>query len=119
MTQAASSTATTDPGVPTGRPSDPGLARTIAPDTTVDEVPPKVSDESFIKKIVNKAVQDVIQDETYSHEATSVWTNKIVELLVRTLVNIDRDNKYIGELLTCHRCVNSAPTCHCVFDKVF
>lgn len=64
----------------------------------VDEIPPKVSDEAFIKKVVTKAVQDVIQEEKYSHEATSVWANKIVELLVRTFVNIDRDNKYIGTL---------------------
>lgn len=55
----------------------------------------KVSDEALIKKIVNQAVQDIIQDEPYSHEATRIWTNKIVEKLVRTLVQIDRDNKYI------------------------
>lgn len=55
----------------------------------------KVADEDFIKRIVNKAVQDVIEDEPYSHDASSLWTNKIAELLVRTFVNIDRDNKYI------------------------
>lgn len=58
----------------------------------------KVADEDFIKRIVNKAVQDVIEDEPYSHDASSLWTNKIAELLVRTFVNIDRDNKYIGML---------------------
>ncbi|CAN8073014.1 unnamed protein product [Agarophyton chilense] len=52
-------------------------------------------DEDFIKEIVDKAVDDVIQDSTYSHDATNVWANKIAELVVRTLVNVDRDNKYI------------------------
>lgn len=69
--------------------------------TAQDAAPPqKVSDEEFIKKLVNKAVKDTIKDEVYSHDATSVWTNKIVELLVRNFVQIDRENKYIGMLLS-------------------
>lgn len=60
---------------------------------------PKVNDEEFIKKVVNKAVQEVIQDETYVHDATNQWTNRIVEMLVRSFVQTDRDNKYIGMFL--------------------
>lgn len=109
MAHTTSSTATTDAG-------GTGTTTTRTPHDTVNlsskkddilaeplvAVPSaegqKVSDEEFIKRIVNKAVQDIIQDEEYSHEATSLWTNKIVELLVRSFVNMDRDNKYIGTL---------------------
>lgn len=74
----------------------------------------KVSDGDYIKKIVNETVQEVIQDSPYSHEATNSWTNKIVESLVRLLVQIDRDNKYI---VTCmivqnlHQGMRSATSC--------
>lgn len=53
-------------------------------------------DEQYIRKAVASAVQDTVKDEPYSHEATSDWTNAIVESLVKTLVQVDRDNKYIG-----------------------
>lgn len=54
-------------------------------------------DEQFIKGVVNKTVDDVIQDAGYSHEATNMWVNQIVEFVVRALVKVDRDNKYIGK----------------------
>lgn len=60
------------------------------------DAPTRVSDEDFIKRIVSKTVQDTIKDDPYSHDATNRWTNDIVETLVRSLVQIDRDNKYIG-----------------------
>lgn len=52
--------------------------------------------EEFIKDVVNKTVNEVIRDSEYSHEATSMWVNQIVEIVVRSLVKVDRDNKYIG-----------------------
>lgn len=65
----------------------------------------KISDEQFIKDVVNKTVDDVIRDGSYSHDATSVWVNQIVEIVVRALVKVDRDNKYIGTSLPCKQCV--------------
>lgn len=56
-------------------------------------------DEDFIKDVVNKTVDDVIRDSEYAHEATSMWVNQIVEIVVRSLVKVDRDNKYIGKHL--------------------
>jgi len=52
-------------------------------------------DEGFVRNAVNEAVSDTIGDSVYLHEATTQWTNSIVESLVRKFVNIDRDNKYI------------------------
>lgn len=60
--------------------------------------PGKTWDEEFIKDVVNKTVDDVIQNAGYSHDATNVWVNQIVEIVVRALVKVDRDNKYIGKL---------------------
>lgn len=57
-----------------------------------------VNDENFVKEAVNEGVANAIGEASYSHEATSEWTNTIVESLVRKFVNIDRDNKYIGRL---------------------
>ena len=57
----------------------------------------QVSDESFVRETVNEVVGTTIRDATYAHEATSEWTNNIVEGLVRKFVGIDRDNKYIGK----------------------
>lgn len=65
----------------------------------------KISDEQFIKDVVNKTVDDVIRDASYSHDATSLWVNQIVEIVVRALVKVDRDNKYIGTSLSCLQCV--------------
>lgn len=70
-----------------------------SPDGTAlptESPPPKVNDEQYVRKIVNKAVEETILDQPYSHEATSAWTNSIVESLVKSLVQLDRDNKYIG-----------------------
>lgn len=65
------------------------------------QVPGQVKqwDEEFIKDAVNKTVDDVIRDAGYTHEATSMWVNQIVEIVVRALVKVDRDNKYIGMCL--------------------
>lgn len=60
--------------------------------------PGKTWDEEFIKDVVNKTVDEVIQNSGYSHDATNVWVNQIVEIVVRALVKVDRDNKYIGKL---------------------
>lgn len=74
----------------------------------------KVNDEGFIRGIVNNAVDEVIDTAGYSHDATDVWTNKIVETLVRALVQYDRDYKYI---VTCmivqnlHQGMRSATSC--------
>ncbi|CDF40655.1 Dynein light chain Tctex-type [Chondrus crispus] len=57
--------------------------------------PSKPWGEDFIKDVVNKTVDEVIRDSDYSHEATSIWVNQIVEIVVRSLVKVDRDNKYI------------------------
>lgn len=56
-------------------------------------------DEDFIKDVVNKTVDDVIRDAGYTHEDTSMWVNQIVEIVVRALVKVDRENKYIGMCL--------------------
>lgn len=82
-------------------------------DNLEGNTPTRVSDEDFIKRIVSKTVQDTIKDASYSHDATNGWTNDIVETLVRSLVQIDRDNKYIGEffvscnLFHCFSCLSS------------
>lgn len=70
----------------------------------------KISDEQFIKDVVNRTVDDVIRDAGYSHDATNVWVNQIVEIVVRALVKVDRDNKYIGTrlLYSCNACANSS-----------
>ncbi|PXF48419.1 Dynein light chain Tctex-type 1 [Gracilariopsis chorda] len=83
---------------PNGPDSPTASNKTVPHDSAIDNallVSHNTLDEDFIKEIVEKAVDDVIQDATYSHDATNVWANKIAELLVRTLVNVDRDNKYI------------------------
>lgn len=88
---------------PNGPDSPTASNKTVPHDSAVDNallVSHNTLDEDFIKEIVEKAVDDVIQDATYSHDATNVWANKIAELLVRTLVNVDRDNKYIGTSIT-------------------
>lgn len=51
--------------------------------------------EEFVRGAVNQAVTDTIADSPYVHDATTQWTNTIVESLVRKFVNINRDNKYI------------------------
>lgn len=58
---------------------------------------PKILDEDFIKDFVTKTVDEVIGDFEYSHDETNGWVNQIVERVVRSLVKVDRDNKYIGK----------------------
>lgn len=71
-------------------------------------------DGEYIKQLVNKVVDEVIRDAAYSHHATNTWTNKIVESLVKALVTIDKDNKYI---VTCiivqnlHQGMRSTTSC--------
>lgn len=86
---------------------------TTATETTVEKKQ-KVNDDGFVRGIVNNAVNEVISNAVYSHEATELWTNKIVETLVRSLVQYDRDYKYI---VTCmivqnlHQGMRSATSC--------
>lgn len=68
---------------------------TAADSDAMHHQPQLVTNGEYVKKVVNKTVQDIIQDAPYSHISTNDWTNKIVETLVRTLVATDRDNKYI------------------------
>lgn len=73
--------------------------------------PSKPWGEDFIKDVVNKTVDEVIRDSDYSHEATSIWVNQIVEIVVRSLVKVDRDNKYIGMYMLFILCCRFVP-CH-------
>eukprot|EP00177_Eucheuma_denticulatum_P000497 GFKZ01000874.1.p1 GENE.GFKZ01000874.1~~GFKZ01000874.1.p1 ORF type:complete len:160 (-),score=21.20 GFKZ01000874.1:304-783(-) len=88
-----------EPDVNAASKSDPALdgeAEAMAKlEIPASDTPAKITDEHFIKDVVNKTVDQVIRDAGYSHEATSIWVNQIVEIVVRSLVKVDRDNKYI------------------------
>lgn len=55
----------------------------------------ELCDENFVRTSVNDAVAETIGEASYMHDTTTMWTNSIVENLVRKFVNIDRENKYI------------------------
>lgn len=71
------------------------LSKSMERDQEPKSESPKVCDEEYVRTTVDQAVCTIIGDASYTHDATSAWTNEIVETLVRQFVSVDRENKYI------------------------
>ncbi|TPP57695.1 hypothetical protein FGIG_08344 [Fasciola gigantica] len=53
--------------------------------------------QSEVEDIVHKAIDSVLEQQSYEHEKSQQWAKSIIETIINRLIKLSKPYKYVGK----------------------